>query len=68
MPQVQLLSIDQICKLAKRSAPYIRALADCGVIDSFVVKGSGWRAFPQGAVSQIKAHEQQKHIAVTAEG
>lgn len=68
MPQqVQLFSIEQICKLVKRTAPYVRALADSGVIDSYVVKGSGWRAFPRAAAEQIKAHEQQRRAATAAE-
>jgi hypothetical protein len=58
--QTRLLSMEQICKAVKRSPPYVRALADSGAIDSFVA-GTGWRAFPKGAIDQIRAHERRKH-------
>jgi hypothetical protein len=52
----RLLSMERICRVVKRSAPYVRALADSGAIDSFVAD-TGWRAFPKHAIEQIKAHE-----------
>lgn len=64
--QVRLLSMADLCKQTKRSAPYLRALADSGAIDSFVVSGSGWRAFPRVAVQQVRDHEQRKAAVVQA--
>ena len=63
--QTRLLPMEQICKAVKRSAPYVRALADTGVIDSFVVAGTRWRAFPKAAIDQIKTHEKQKASEIT---
>jgi hypothetical protein len=60
--QVRLLSLQQICKAVRRSAPYVRALADSQVIDSYVSTG-GWRAFPRLAIEQIKAHEARRSSA-----
>jgi len=56
--QTRLLTMDDVKKKVDRSAPYLRALADTGVIDSFII--GRWRAFPPHAVDQIKKHEAQK--------
>jgi hypothetical protein len=61
--QTRLLSLAQVCKAVKRSHPYVRALADSGVIDSYVAS-SGWRAFPRHAIEQVKQHEAQKALDV----
>jgi len=59
MPQIRLLSIEQVCKAVRLSAPYVRALADAGTIDSFIIS-SGWRAFPREVIGQIQQHEARK--------
>ena len=58
--QTRLLSMSQVCRATKRSPPYIRALADSGAIDSYVVSGTNWRAFPRIAVEQVRDHEQRR--------
>jgi hypothetical protein len=63
----RLLSIERICRAVKRSAPYVRALADSGAIDSYIAD-TGWRAFPKHSIEQIKAHEARKASASTADG
>jgi hypothetical protein len=55
----RLISIEKVCKAVKRSAPYVRALADAGVIDAYVLD-TKWRAFPSRAIEQIRAHEARK--------
>jgi hypothetical protein len=57
--KTRLLSLKAVAKAIKRTAPYVRALADAGVIDSYVASG-GWRAFPLKAIEQAKAHEAKK--------
>lgn len=61
--QTRILSLAEVAKAVKRSHPYVRALADSGVIDSFVVS-TGWRGFPKHAIDQIKQHETQKQAAI----
>ena len=61
--QTRLISLAQIAKAIKRSPPYVRALADSGVIDCYVASG-GWRAFPKHAIEQAKAHEAKKATEV----
>jgi hypothetical protein len=53
----RLLSIEKVCRAVKRSTPYVRGLADSGLIDSYVVEPTGWRAFPKHAIDQIRAHQ-----------
>jgi hypothetical protein len=57
--QTRLLSMEEFCKAIKKSAPYARALADSGAIDSYIA-GSGWRAFPRASIEQARAHEKKK--------
>ncbi len=61
--QTRLLSLAEVAKAAKRSHPYIRALADSGVIDSYVTS-TGWRAFGREAVAQVRTHDAKKAAAV----
>lgn len=56
--QTRLLTLAEVAEEVGRSHPYIRALADTGVIDSYI--SGTWRAFPPHAVDQIKKHEAQK--------
>jgi hypothetical protein len=55
----KLLSIGRVCKLTRRSPPYIRALAAAGVVDCYVCD-TGWRGFPQSAVNQVLEHERKR--------
>jgi hypothetical protein len=57
--QIKLLTLADVCKTVKRSQPYIRALADASLIDSYILE-SGWRGFPKQAIQQIRDHEAQK--------
>ncbi len=57
--QVKLLSLAEVARAFRRSAPYIRALADSGAVDSYVCS-SGWRGFPPHALDQIRAHERRR--------
>jgi hypothetical protein len=66
--QTFLLSMGEVCKGAKKSPPYVRALADSGAIDSYYVPATGWRAFPHSAIDQIKRHERRKAAAGTQQG
>lgn len=61
--QTRLISLKQLSRALKRSAPYVRALADSGVIDCYIAS-SGWRAFPKHAIDQAKAHEAKKSAEV----
>jgi hypothetical protein len=61
--QTRLISLAKVAKAIKRSHPYTRALADAGIIDSYVASG-GWRAFPEHAIDQAKAHEARKAAEV----
>jgi hypothetical protein len=61
--QTRLLSLAQLAKAVKRSHPYIRALADAGMVDSYVTD-TGWRAFPKHAIDQAKAHDAKKAAEV----
>jgi hypothetical protein len=61
--QTRLLSLAQLAKAVKRSHPFVRALADSGVVDSFVTS-AGWRAFPKHAVDQARAHIEKKAAEV----
>jgi hypothetical protein len=61
--QTRLLSLAEVARATKRSHPYIRALADSGVVDSYVTS-TGWRAFGRQAIDQVRAHDIKKAAAV----
>ena len=61
--QTRLISLSQLCRAVKRSHPYVRALADSGVIDSYVAS-SGWRAFPRHAIDQVREHDARKRAEI----
>jgi hypothetical protein len=55
----RVISMQRICRVTKRSPPYIRALSAAGILDCYVAD-NGRRLFPLHGPDQVRAYETKR--------